>query len=232
MPEKVDLPGGLKALGMTCTSTDCPSGLHYFRPKTVRGHSAKASGPAAPPLGAAAAATGGRDAAPRVPVPPRGPCRACGADLVDWDRVIRRDLSDMRHTFEALRKERIRHYFWHKEFDGRALRHARRKGRRGMWAAAEKRVRQSVGQDTGFDGRQTSVAGNALFYAQHATASCCRKCIEEWHAIERGRPLTDDEVAYLTELVRLYIAERMTFLTENGEKVPPFRRAAAEAARP
>jgi hypothetical protein len=164
--------------------------------------------------------------------PPRGPCRSCGVDLVDWDRVTRRDLADAAHTFEELRKERIRHYFWHIEIDERATRHARRKGNHGMRDAAENRIRRSVGADTGFDGRQTPPDGNALSYAQHATASCCRKCIEEWHAVPRGRPLTDQEVGYLTELVLLYIDERLPFLTDDGEKVPPMhRKATAEEAR-
>ena len=66
--------------------------------------------------------------------------------------------------------------------------------------------------------------GNALYYAQHATATCCRRCVEEWHAIPRGRPLEVDEVSYLADLVRLYVRERLPYLTEDGEKIPPLRR--------
>ena len=29
----------------------------------------------------------------------RGKCRACGADLVDWKRLHRRDKADAEHTF-------------------------------------------------------------------------------------------------------------------------------------
>src|SRR5215211_7684317 len=99
MTDTTTLPDELKPLGMTCTSTDCPSGLHYFRPK---------------PDGRRGSSVPGKT--PKVPIPSRGPCRSCGADLVDWDRVTKRDLSDVAHTFEELRKERIRHYFWHAEF--------------------------------------------------------------------------------------------------------------------
>jgi hypothetical protein len=144
---------------------------------------------------------------------------------VDWNRVTQRDFSDAPHTFEEMRKERIRHYFWHVELDADAERHARRKGLHGMDVAAERRIRSSVGNDTGFDGRQTPLEGNALYYAQHATATCRRKCIEEWHAIPRGRPLEDDEITYLANLVRLYICERLPYLTPDGEKIPPVRRS-------
>ncbi len=73
------------------------------------------------------------------------------------------------------------------------------------------------------DGRQTPWAGNALYYAQHATASCCRRCIEEWHGIPRGRALEDKEIQYLVDLVGFYIAERLPLLKEDGERIPPIR---------
>jgi len=150
-----------------------------------------------------------------------GQCRSCGATLVDWSRVYKRDLSDVAYTFTALKYELIRHYFWHIEIDQKAVNHARRKGMVGMRIAAEKRIRDSVGSAHPFhDGWQTPKSGNALFYAQHATASCCRKCIEEWHAIPGGRVLTEVEIAYLTELVMFYIEDRLPSLTMNGEQVP------------
>lgn len=187
------LPGGLKPLKMTCTSTDCENGLHCFRQKTRR-------------------------------APLHGRCRSCGADLIDWPRVHERQLSDAQHTFAALRNERIRHHYFHVEIDQRAVNYARRKGFRGLAEAMRRRLRSSVGPAQPFrDGTQTPKDGNACCYAQHATASCCRKCIEEWHRIPRGRELTDAEVDYLAELGLLYIRERLPVLTENGEKVPPIR---------
>lgn len=213
MIETATLPNGLKPLGMTCTSTDCPSGLHYFRAKADGRRSGLAPSKTL-----------------KVPIPARGPCRSCSADLIDWERVTKQDVSDAAHTFEELRKERIRHYFWHAEFDERAVRHARRKGKRGMRSAAATRILRSAGTDNGFDGRQTPMSGNTLYYAQHATATCCRKCVEEWHAIPRGRPLDEDERAYLTELVLRYIDERLPFLTDDGEKLPPLRNQSRSAS--
>ena len=31
------------------------------------------------------------------------------------------------------------------------------------------------------DGKQTPMRGHPVFIAQHATATCCRGCIEKWH---------------------------------------------------
>lgn len=157
-----------------------------------------------------------------------GACRDCGARLVDWARVHERNLADAEYTFRMMRTELIRHHFWHVSIDTKAIDHARRKGVRDMQAAAERRIRSSVAAADPFrDGRQTPFAGNALYYAQHATACCCRRCIEEWHAIPRGRVLTEDEIRYLTELVMLYVRERLPQLTEDGEYIAVVRRRAS-----
>ncbi|MGV7225236.1 MAG: DUF4186 family protein [Nitrospinales bacterium] len=37
------------------------------------------------------------------------------------------------------------------------------------------------------DGKQTPMRGHPVFIAQHATATCCRKCIQKLYGIEKGR---------------------------------------------
>ena len=37
------------------------------------------------------------------------------------------------------------------------------------------------------DGKQTPMRGHPVFIAQHATATCCRGCIQKWYGIEKGR---------------------------------------------
>jgi len=103
--------------------------------------------------------------------------------------------------------------------------YARRKGKLGLRAAAEHRIRASVAPaQPAFDGRQTGKSGNPLFYGQHATATCCRKCIDYWHGVEQGRPLTEAEIQYFTALLNMFVDERLPNLPEAGEKVPPIRR--------
>ena len=55
------------------------------------------------------------------------------------------------------------------------------------------------------DGKQTPYRGHPVFTAQHATATCCRGCIERWHHIPRGRALTDAEIDVLARLVMAWI---------------------------
>ena len=181
-------------LDIKCTDTDCGNNLHCF----LRHH--------------------------QSPHPP-GTCRECGASLVDWQRVHKRDPLDAAHTFKMLQYEMIRHHNWHTPIDQKAVNHARRKGRSGMRAAAESMIRKKVAPaQPQYDGRQTPKSGNVIYYAQHAVACCCRKCIEEWHNIPMGKALTEEQAGYLTELVCLYINKRLPQLTENGEKVPPIRK--------
>lgn len=43
------------------------------------------------------------------------------------------------------------------------------------------------------DGRQTPMRNHPVFIAQHATATCCRGCLEKWHRIPLGRALDEAE---------------------------------------
>jgi Domain of unknown function (DUF4186) len=55
------------------------------------------------------------------------------------------------------------------------------------------------------DGRQTPYRGHPVFVAQHATATCCRTCLERWHRIPKGRALTADEQAYAVDVICRWI---------------------------
>ena len=71
--------------------------------------------------------------------------------------------------------------------------------------------------------RETSPTANVIHYAQHATATCCRACLEEWHGIPTDRDLSPDELEYLTQLALLYILEKIPDLDAAGQSVPPVR---------
>ena len=55
------------------------------------------------------------------------------------------------------------------------------------------------------DGRQTPMKGHPVFIAQHATATCCRECLNKWYGIEKNRLLTDHEVDFCVELIMKWI---------------------------
>ncbi len=59
------------------------------------------------------------------------------------------------------------------------------------------------------DGRQTPMRGHPVFTAQHATATCCRSCIEKWHKIPKGRSLTLAEQDYLVSVIMEWIKRQI-----------------------
>ncbi|RJX18473.1 MAG: DUF4186 family protein [Desulforudis sp.] len=182
----------LTPLEVTCSSSDCDNNLHCFTQNIKK-----------------------------LTPDDDGKCKYCGAELIDPNRIRRRDLSDIQYTFDSLKHELWRHHYWHIDIDIRAVNHAHRKGKKGMREAAEHRLEKYIGTANPlYDGRQTPKTGNIIYYAQHATACCCRKCIEFWHGIPMGQALTKDQLKYFTDLVMLYIDERMPTLPEDGEYVP------------
>lgn len=178
-----------------CTGSSCGDALHCFR---LTKQLAKVIGP--------------------------GTCRACKKALISMRRVAQQDLSDADYTFSALQLEYVRHYFWHVPFSQKALDQALRAARAGLQPAIAKRVRQRIGDAEPYhDGWQTPTTpskATAFDYAMHAVAACCRVCAEYWHGIPKGRPLTEEEVTYLGELMRRYLVARLPGLEEEPPRVP------------
>jgi hypothetical protein len=55
------------------------------------------------------------------------------------------------------------------------------------------------------DGKQTPWHNHPVFVAQHATATCCRGCVQKWHQIPRGRALTTEEQQYIVEVIGAWL---------------------------
>ena len=51
------------------------------------------------------------------------------------------------------------------------------------------------------DGRQTPMRNHPVFIAQHATATCCRKCLAKWHHIPTGMALTPEQIDYIVVVI-------------------------------
>jgi len=184
-----------KKLAIGCGDSDCNSGLHCFR-VTARKVSEFAA----------------------------GTCQACGAEPVDWARVQKRSIEDVDHTFESLDHELIRNVFLKMPFGPDAQDYAKRKGKIKLREAARKRLVQSIGRAHPFrDGTQTPLledSPNPIWNAQHATATCCRRCVEYWHGIPRGRALNGAEMDYLTGIVSVFLDEKLPDLSDEPSKVP------------
>lgn len=59
------------------------------------------------------------------------------------------------------------------------------------------------------DGKQTPWRGHPVFIAQHATATCCRSCLEKWHRIPKGRELSEEERRYAVNVIRQWLDAEM-----------------------
>ncbi|WP_421532401.1 DUF4186 domain-containing protein [Lelliottia amnigena] len=60
------------------------------------------------------------------------------------------------------------------------------------------------------DGKQTPMRGHPVFIAQHATATCCRGCLEKWHQIPQGQALDADQQAYVVTVIHHWLVLQMT----------------------
>jgi Domain of unknown function (DUF4186) len=58
------------------------------------------------------------------------------------------------------------------------------------------------------DGKQTPMGKHPVFVAQHATATCCRGCLEKWHAIPKGHELTDSEKLHVLGAIRRWLVSQ------------------------
>lgn len=65
------------------------------------------------------------------------------------------------------------------------------------------------------DGKQTPMRGHPVFIAQHATATCCRGCLEKWHHISKNRKLAKDEITYIVNVIMEWIKRQ---LNDNSKK--------------
>jgi hypothetical protein len=176
----------LKPLRVTCDSVDCAKGLHSFLRK--QGMTPKAG----------------------------GKCNACGADLIDWTRVHERRLDNIDFVFESLRHEKWRHFMWHLEIPDRVCDLAKRRPFEALQTSAALSLKRTIQQplDKQFrDGTQTpredSADARIFHFAQHATATCCRKCLHYWHGIPLEKHLDTKELNYCLALVMRYVQDRL-----------------------
>ena len=55
------------------------------------------------------------------------------------------------------------------------------------------------------DGKQTPMKGHPVFIAQHATGTCCRRCLEKWHHISKNKNMTEDDIKYVVDIIISWI---------------------------
>ena len=111
--------------------------------------------------------------------------------------------SDLEEIFAALEKSSFRRSF---RLRGKELVYLHNKGLPVVLEHAadfiEKRLAPASPAN---DGKQTPMRHHPVFIAQHATATCCRGCLQKWHMIPKGHALEDAEKQYIVEVIRAWL---------------------------
>jgi hypothetical protein len=129
--------------------------------------------------------------------------------------AIFRKMRKLEDLFEALSGSRFRSKF---KLGPKERAYLHTKGRAAVARhAAEMIARRLAPANPARDGKQTPMRGHPVFVAQHATATCCRGCLEKWHGIERGRALSAEEQAYVVNVIASWIEREDPNAPEAGE---------------
>jgi len=67
------------------------------------------------------------------------------------------------------------------------------------------------------DGKQTPFRGHPVFKAQHATATCCRGCLEKWYLIQKGTQLTNEQQDEIIFVLMFWIQEKLSNKESKNE---------------
>lgn len=125
--------------------------------------------------------------------------------------------------FERLSKSDFRSRFKLSDADKDYL---REKGSAVIRSHAEEIVRKRLAPaEPQNDGKQTPMQGapkgHPVFLAQHATATCCRGCLEKWHGIPKGRELTCQEQSYIVDVLMKWLAKQFVSQENQNEGTIP-----------
>lgn len=188
-PVTVEKPvSELKPLDVKCSETRCAEGFHYYTSLATR-----------------------KDG--KI-----GDCKSCGDDSIDWEKV-HAGAKNVDYMFDCLKKELLRHVCWVNSIDDSAIVYAKKRGKKEVLIAAKNIITKKIAKipTTHWDNLCTPKTGKEIVnYAQHATATCCRKCVERWHNIPKDVVLSEGQVDYFVQLIGLYIDEKIPELTEGA----------------
>ena len=177
----VDVPiSELSPLNINCGSTKCEDGLHCFRmtPRQIK------------------------------KIGKSGLCKNCGIDMVEWARIYKRNALDAPFIFQSLKNELIRKIYWEIQIPEKDILKAHKLGVKQLSENIIHRMSTQIGVEKPYRNGFTPYAGNVIYYAQHATATCCRRCMQYWYDIPMGRALTRKEILFTKDLMLLYLKEK------------------------
>jgi predicted Fe-S protein YdhL (DUF1289 family) len=123
-------------------------------------------------------------------------------------------MRDLNERFHALDQSSFRRQF---RREGRELDYLLGKGLETILGHAagfiEKRL---AAANPANDGRQTPMRNHPVFIAQHATATCCRGCLQKWHDIPKGHELREDEKRYVLGVIERWLSQQAQMATDDN----------------
>ncbi|HVF45660.1 MAG TPA: DUF4186 domain-containing protein [Pyrinomonadaceae bacterium] len=123
-------------------------------------------------------------------------------------------MRDLEKVFAALGESQFRRGF---RLRGKELAYLRSKGLRTVLEHASDFVEKRLAPaEPANDGKQTPLRNHPAFVAQHATATCCRGCLQKWHAIPKGRALGGEEKRYVLSVLEKWLAEQERAASREG----------------
>lgn len=109
----------------------------------------------------------------------------------------------MRELFERLSKSEFRNKF---KLDHKDLEYIETKGLKTIEFHARefilKRISPAYIKN---DGKQTPFSSHPVFKAQHASATCCRKCLKKWHNFDEHVELDLQQQEYIVKVIMHWI---------------------------
>ena len=115
-----------------------------------------------------------------------------------------REMRDIDELFTALGRSRFRSRF---RLSGKEAEYFKQKGMAAILEHARDFVMRRLAEaNPANDGKQTPMRNHPVFIAQHATGTCCRKCLEKWHYILKGKPLTEEQIDYIIEVLKRWFS--------------------------
>jgi hypothetical protein len=113
-------------------------------------------------------------------------------------------MRDIDELFTALGRSKFRSRF---RLSGKEAEYFKQKGMPAILEHAHDFVMRRLAEANPVnDGKQTPMRNHPVFIAQHATGTCCRKCLEKWHYISRGKSLTEEQINYIIEVLKRWFS--------------------------
>ena len=115
-------------------------------------------------------------------------------------------MRDLNEIFAALDQSSFRRRF---RLRGKELDYLHQKGLEVILEhAADFIEKRLAAADPLNDGKQTPMRHHPVFIAQHATATCCRGCLEKWHGITKGQALGEEEKQYILAVLKEWLSRQ------------------------